>query len=260
MTSGNEPYPTRRARRHELSTRTSARTVPTTRPGGAVATATRAGSTGGAPAAATARWSRSRGVLGAFAAFAVLGFVVAYIGPTGLALAQASTEDEPAQSLYASSLDDVQFIDGVSDPDAEPVALDRGGYDVFVKPKPKPVPTAVAAPASGGGWRPPFVSPDPGSAQAIAYDMVLARGWGDDQFACLVALWKKESGWRVNAYNAGSGAYGIPQALPGSKMASAGADWETNPATQIAWGLGYVGGRYGTPCGAWDHSQRTGWY
>ena len=66
-------------------------------------------------------------------------------------------------------------------------------------------------------------------------------------------------GWRVNAANS-SGAYGIPQALPGSKMASAGADWQTNPATQIAWGLGYIAGRYGTPCGAWDHSESNGWY
>jgi hypothetical protein len=104
------------------------------------------------------------------------------------------------------------------------------------------------------------VSPNPGSAQAIAYDMVLARGWDDEQFSCLVALWKKESGWRVNAYNKSSGAYGIPQALPGRKMASAGSDWETNPATQIAWGLGYIKGRYSTPCGAWEHSQRKGWY
>jgi hypothetical protein len=73
-------------------------------------------------------------------------------------------------------------------------------------------------------------------------------------------LWNKESGWRVNAYNSGSGAYGIPQALPGSKMASAGADWQTNAATQIKWGLGYIKGRYGTPCGAWGHSQSVGWY
>ena len=72
--------------------------------------------------------------------------------------------------------------------------------------------------------------------------MVAARGWGDDQFACLVSLWNAESGWRVNAGNKSSGAYGIPQALPGSKMASAGADWQTNPATQITWGLGYISG------------------
>jgi len=98
-----------------------------------------------------------------------------------------------------------------------------------------------------------------GEAQATARAMIAGYGWGDDQFACLVSLWNRESGWRYNAGNA-SGAYGIPQALPGSKMASAGADWATNPATQIAWGLGYISGRYGSPCGAWGHSQSTGWY
>ena len=101
----------------------------------------------------------------------------------------------------------------------------------------------------------------PGSAQAIAKAMLEARGWGDDQFSCLVTMWNHESGWRVNAANAGSGAYGIPQALPGSKMASAGADWQTNPTTQIKWGLGYIASRYGTPCGAWAQWQANGgWY
>ncbi|MHB1234730.1 MAG: aggregation-promoting factor C-terminal-like domain-containing protein, partial [Microbacteriaceae bacterium] len=91
------------------------------------------------------------------------------------------------------------------------------------------------------------------------HTMVLARGWDESQFSCLVALWPRESHWNVYASNS-SGAYGIPQALPGSKMAVYGADWATNPATQIAWGLGYVQSRYGTPCGAWAHSQATGWY
>ncbi|WP_194410839.1 lytic transglycosylase domain-containing protein [Microbacterium cremeum] len=100
----------------------------------------------------------------------------------------------------------------------------------------------------------------PADAQATARAMIGNYGWGDDQFACLVSLWSKESGWRYDAYNSSSGAYGIPQALPGSKMSTAGADWQTNPATQIAWGLGYISGRYGTPCGAWGHSQSTGWY
>ena len=104
------------------------------------------------------------------------------------------------------------------------------------------------------------VNVDPASAQGIARTMMAANyGWGDDQFACLVSLWNRESGWRVNAANS-SGAYGIPQALPGSKMASAGADWQTNPATQIAWGLGYIAGRYSNPCGAWGHSESNGWY
>jgi hypothetical protein len=122
----------------------------------------------------------------------------------------------------------------------------------------------AAAPASPSAAAPvPAVRVSGGSAgeaQAIARDMLAARGWGDDQFSCLVALWNKESGWNYAASNRSSGAYGIPQALPGSKMASAGADWQTNPATQITWGLGYISGRYGTPCGAWSHSQSVGWY
>jgi hypothetical protein len=100
----------------------------------------------------------------------------------------------------------------------------------------------------------------PADAQATARSMLAGYGWGDDQFGCLVSLWKKESGWNYQAHNSSSGAHGIPQALPGSKMASAGADWASNPATQIAWGLGYISGRYGSPCGAWGHSQSVGWY
>ena len=69
-----------------------------------------------------------------------------------------------------------------------------------------------------------------------------------------------ESGWSATAYNAGTGAYGIPQALPGAKMASAGPDWQTDAATQVRWGLEYIRGTYGSPCGAWDHEQATGWY
>ena len=107
---------------------------------------------------------------------------------------------------------------------------------------------------------PSSVAVEPGTAQAMGKEMAAARGWGDDQFACLLSLWNKESGWRWNAENRSSGAYGIPQALPGSKMASAGDDWRTNPRTQIAWGLGYIAGRYGDPCGAWAHSKAKNWY
>jgi hypothetical protein len=101
--------------------------------------------------------------------------------------------------------------------------------------------------------------PTPGSAQAIALAILTAEGMGNDQFSCLVSLWNRESHWRVDAENP-DGAYGIPQALPGSKMASAGSDWQTNATTQITWGLGYIKARYGNPCGAWAHSQATGWY
>ncbi len=101
---------------------------------------------------------------------------------------------------------------------------------------------------------------EPGTSRAIGLELTLARGWSESEFACLDALFSRESGWRVNASNSSSGAYGIPQALPGSKMASVGADWQTNPATQITWGLNYIAGRYGTPCGAWASFQVKNWY
>ena len=120
---------------------------------------------------------------------------------------------------------------------------------------------AAEAAAQGSGTSSyPSGPANPTGAQAIARDMLAARGWGADQFGCLVELWDRESGWNVYAQNPSSGAYGIPQALPGSKMSTAGADWQTNAATQIAWGLGYIGDRYGTPCGAWSHSESAGWY
>jgi hypothetical protein len=251
VTLGSEitPAPTRAAARMEASTPAS--TPRRTNP------------------AAPVRWSRRRPVLGVFAAIAAACFLGAYIvEPTGAALAEAdAAAQESTTTLFAVAQDDAQSIVVTAAGESDEPALGRASYEVYVKPKPTPPPAPVATSSSSGsgsssatGWAPPAVTPDPGSAQAIAYDMVAARGWGESEFSCLVALWHKESGWRVNALNRSSGAYGIPQSLPGSKMASAGADWETNPATQIAWGLGYIGGRYGTPCGAWGHSQARGWY
>lgn len=220
-----------------------------------------------------ARWSRRRGPLGVFASIAAVGFLGAYLVPTTAALADVAAPASGEVSLYAVAAGAPQSIAVSADTSGE--AIQRDGYAVEViepEPEPEPEPAAVAADGDEGTdgaeaaaeppavWAPPAVAPDPGSAQAIAHDMVMARGWGEEEFSCLVALWNKESGWRVNALNAGSGAYGIPQSLPGNKMASAGADWETNPATQITWGLGYIQGRYGAPCGAWGHSQATGWY
>jgi hypothetical protein len=99
-----------------------------------------------------------------------------------------------------------------------------------------------------------------GSPQQIAEAMLGSFGWSPSQSSCLDPLWAHESGWSVTAYNAGTGAYGIPQALPGSRMASAGPDWQTDAATQIRWGLQYIQATYGSPCAAWDHEQATGWY
>jgi hypothetical protein len=99
-----------------------------------------------------------------------------------------------------------------------------------------------------------------GNPQTIAEALLGSFGFSTSQMSCLIPLWAGESGWRVNAENSSSGAYGIPQALPGAKMATAGADWRTNPATQIKWGLGYISERYGSPCGAWSFKQSHGWY
>jgi hypothetical protein len=97
--------------------------------------------------------------------------------------------------------------------------------------------------------------------QAFAKSYMESKySWDQSQHSCLVNLWNRESGWRHTADNPTSSAYGIPQALPGSKMASAGADWRTNPETQIKWGLKYIDKRYKTPCGAWSAFKKKGWY
>lgn len=125
-----------------------------------------------------------------------------------------------------------------------------------------PAPSQPEPPSQGSGSTAPpaGVVVDPAAAKAYAADAVAARGWGSEQFDCLVRLWNRESGWRANAYNTSSGAYGIPQALPGSKMSVSGDDWRTNAATQINWGLAYIAGRYGGACAAWAHSEDVNWY
>jgi hypothetical protein len=98
-------------------------------------------------------------------------------------------------------------------------------------------------------------------AKATATSLASSEyGWGADQFQCLDNLWTKESGWDYQAVNANGGATGIPQALPGSKMATVGSDWRTNATTQITWGLQYISSAYGTPCAAWGHSQANNFY
>ena len=177
----------------------------------------------------------------------------------GLTIAPA-TATTPQSAAAPTETDNSNVQTYTANNDLNPVdAPVRGSFTVYVQPPPPPPVEPEKAPTTTS-WTPPHVTPDPGSAQAIAHEMVIGYGWSEDDFGCLVALWNRESGWRVNAHNAGSGAYGIPQSLPGNKMASAGADWETNPATQIRWGLDYLKNRYGTPCGAWEHSEQVNWY
>ncbi|MFI5059885.1 MAG: hypothetical protein ACHP7F_00445 [Actinomycetales bacterium] len=114
----------------------------------------------------------------------------------------------------------------------------------------------------GGGWisAPGDVVVDPAAAQAYAFGQLGNYGWGSDQIGCLRSLWNQESGWRANAVNPSSDAYGIPQALPPQKMGASGPDWLTNANTQINWGLAYIRSSYGSPCGAWAHEVSHNWY
>ncbi|TDD85277.1 lytic transglycosylase domain-containing protein [Actinomadura darangshiensis] len=149
------------------------------------------------------------------------------------------------------------------------LALDRAsratrsdeGEAPSLRPKGKPIPTKKPENKGGDGGGAPMGDPTPkGEAQEIAKKMLPSFGFGGDgQFGCLVKLWDRESSWNTHAANP-SGAYGIPQAKPGSKMASAGPDWRNSANTQIKWGLGYIKDRYKTPCGGWSHFQSAGWY
>ncbi|GAA3723201.1 hypothetical protein HDA32_000727 [Spinactinospora alkalitolerans] len=150
--------------------------------------------------------------------------------------AAVDQRDSASGAASVSAAGSVEEEQKEEEPAEEPVESDSGGD-------------------SGGSAAP---SGDP---KSIAQAMLADYGWGADQFSsCLEPLWEKESNWDPSAQNPSSGAYGIPQALPGNKMASAGSDWQSNPATQIEWGLGYIEDRYGSPCEAWSHSQSVGWY
>ncbi|WP_310124646.1 lytic transglycosylase domain-containing protein [Agrococcus sp. BE272] len=210
---------------------------------------------------AGARSTRTRGVLSGLSLLAAAGFVLVSVAadPTQQVMAEPASlpsENRPGQDLGEITGEQASFVRDeivVHTPTPTPT------------PTPEPEPAAAAEASSSGQQAasisiPAVAAPNPGSAQEIARQMVLSRGWGEGQYSCLYSLWQRESNWNVYAQNSSSGAYGIPQALPGSKMATHGGDWQTNPVTQISWGLDYIAGRYGTPCGAWGHSEQVGWY
>jgi hypothetical protein len=132
--------------------------------------------------------------------------------------------------------------------------------DELIKPRAAGARRAVARARTSSRQEAAASGTASGTPRHIAKEMLRSFGWPAGQFSCLEPLWAHESGWSVTAHNPGSGAYGIPQAMPGSKMASAGADWQHSAATQIRWGLKYIRGLYGSPCGAWNHELATGWY
>jgi hypothetical protein len=177
--------------------------------------------------------------------FSALGFFFV------LSLTAVYTVDPYAGTLASASTVQVyepQQLEEISFQRDHKVSFERGGFVII----------------SGKEARKYFVTsaptPEAGSPKAYALSYIETYGWGPDEYSCLVNLWTRESQWRTLAANPSSGAYGIPQALPGSKMAVEGPDWMTNHETQIRWGVKYIAARYETPCGAWAHSEEHNWY
>lgn len=216
--------------------------------------------------------------------------LVALLSGCASAGAQVLPEPPPTEAAYTTQ-------EGIVIPDVEATEEAEDNLVTAQKaptPKPKPTPKPTPEPQpektveveepeeeasdsgdsdsssdsgnSGSGDSGNDSKPDPSvpmptsEVKKYAYQQVMDKWGNSSEFTCLENLWEKESNWRHTAQNPSSGAYGIPQSLPGNKMATHGSDWRTNPKTQIDWGLDYIKGRYGAPCGAWGHSQRVGWY
>jgi hypothetical protein len=220
---------------------------------------------------------RKRGLLRRFGIVLPVA-VIALIVVVGVAV--GASVFSPATSAF-SAVQAIEVVPGshtmaaLEAERAQLIAMTAAARTLTVVAKPKLASPAVVAAAnvaagtatsgssgsgSGGIVYVTSTPPDPGTAQSTAYNLMASFGFSPQTyFGCLVDIWNRESGWRYDAENA-SGAYGIPQSLPGSKMASAGADWETNPATQIKWGLGYIKAIYGNPCSAWAFEEANGYY
>jgi hypothetical protein len=167
--------------------------------------------------------------------------MVTVIDPYGGALTSAYAYN----SSYSDIGEDNQIYGFKSQ---QKISFERGGWAIVTGDEAAAIYVANAA------------TPETGSIKEFAYGLVRDNNWGRDQYSCLVALWERESNWRWDAMNKSSGAYGIPQSLPGRKMAEMGADWATNPETQVRWGVSYIKSRYGAPCGAMAHSNKFNWY
>jgi hypothetical protein len=196
---------------------------------------------------------------------------------SGIALDQATPAAGASASLAAAQLS--QNSPSQSDTGHPVTGLPSAGTGVQPLPASESRRGDAATTTSRSGSRPPLdptkevtlsqqsggqvtrtadlTSQDP---RDIARALLPQYGFSESEFSCLDALYMKESGWDVHADNPTSDAYGIPQALPGTKMATAGPDWANDAATQIRWGLEYIRSSYGTPCGAWDHEMAYNWY
>lgn len=197
------------------------------------------------------RWSRRRGVVSVFSALAVVGFAGALVAPTGVALAEPMQADSP-DSAYSLALEDTQNLT-VTVSGAAITPVERGTFEVYVKPKPKPVPTVAASPktgSSGGSSLPPYSG---GGAPA---EWMAAAGIAQSDWQYVDYIVSRESGWNPNATNKSSGACGLVQALPCSKVPGNG----YNPVDNLRWATGYATGRYGSWAGAYSFWTNNHWW
>ncbi|MDU0346158.1 transglycosylase SLT domain-containing protein [Microbacterium sp. KSW2-29] len=212
------------------------------------------------PRRSAPRWSRRRGVVGVFGACAAVLFAAAYVGPMGAALSPAQAEEPHTVTLYAEGLDDAQAVSTSGEKQAPD--LQRSSYNVYVKPKPTPTPTptqtrsrdsgsSAGESGSSGGGGPLYYSGGGAPAEWMA-----AAGISDADMGYVDYIVSRESGWNPNATNRSSGACGLVQALPCSKVPGNGYD----PVDNLRWATGYATGRYGSWAGAYAFWTSNHWW
>ena len=186
---------------------------------------------------------------------AFLGFAILQPSAYGLEFSATTTLTLPA-SEFPDSLTGEVYLTSKTDPEIAPIEA-----ALFSELSSSATVSASAMSLVSSASASVELARDPDGAREIAKSLMEEKyGWGDKQYACLDDLWIKESNWNYRASNKRTGAHGIPQALPATKMDSAGTDWRTNPVTQISWGLRYIEVRYETPCKAWAKFKRSNWY
>jgi hypothetical protein len=186
---------------------------------------------------------------------AFLGFAILQPSAYGLEFSATTTLTLPA-SEFPDALTGEVFLTSKTDPEIAPIEA-----ALFSELSSSATVSASAMSLVSSASASVELARDPDGAREVAKSLMEEKyGWGDKQYACLDDLWIKESNWNYRASNKRTGAHGIPQALPATKMDSAGTDWRTNPVTQISWGLRYIDVRYDTPCKAWAKFKRSNWY
>ena len=186
---------------------------------------------------------------------AFLGFAILQPSASGLEFSATTTLTLPA-SEFPDALTGEVYLTSKTDPEIAPIEA-----ALFSELSSSATVSASAMSLVSSASASVELARDPDGAREVAKSLMEEKyGWGDKQYACLDDLWIKESNWNYRASNKRTGAHGIPQALPATKMDSAGTDWRTNPVTQISWGLRYIDVRYDTPCKAWAKFKRSNWY